>query len=186
MGWSKNEVDQMERKAMVATGDEFCPVRSYKLYLSKLNSLCDALWQRPKANFSPHAAVWYDNSPVGKNKLGDKMKEISKKAGLSQNYTKHSIRPTAATHLHHAGLNAQRIVNVTGHNNIESLKHYIEGPNQTQVREASNILNTVGAGGKPKLEVEITIPSSPEIPQDEIPSTSSIGPSASSTGPPVA
>ena len=38
-----------------------CPVKSFKLYVTKLHPLCDALWQKPRplTKFLPSDHVWY-------------------------------------------------------------------------------------------------------------------------------
>lgn len=63
---SKNhrECDEnQERGLMVATQNENCPVKSLKLYLSKLNPNLSALFQRPAKKFE--GRNWYDNMVVG-------------------------------------------------------------------------------------------------------------------------
>ena len=49
----------------------YCPVKTFELYLSKLNPSLSCLWQRPKAHesFSESDKVWYCNAPLGKNTL---------------------------------------------------------------------------------------------------------------------
>ena len=58
---------------------ESFPVKSFELYLSKLNPSLDSLWQRPKAfdNFNKSDSVWYCHAPLGKNTLGSFIKTIS-------------------------------------------------------------------------------------------------------------
>ena len=62
-----------------------------EVFLTKLNPQCDALFQYPKRNWRPSDKVWYENRPLGKNKLSSLMKEISAEAGLSRTYTNHSL-----------------------------------------------------------------------------------------------
>ena len=64
-----------------------CPVKTFELYLLKLNSEIECLWQRPKETVSNDDPVWYCMAPLGKNTLGTFMKAISKNANLSQEYT---------------------------------------------------------------------------------------------------
>ena len=52
---------------------------------------------------------------VGKNTLAIKMKEISKLAHLSREYTNHSIRATSVTILDDYGFEARHIMCVSGH-----------------------------------------------------------------------
>ncbi|CAH1265090.1 Hypp3112 [Branchiostoma lanceolatum] len=73
-----------------------CPVQALELYLSKLQDGCPFLFQRPNPMWNPESsALWYCNQPVGHNKLGRMMRDISRAAGLSKAYTNHSVRVTA-------------------------------------------------------------------------------------------
>jgi hypothetical protein len=120
-----------------------CPVTTFEFYLTKLNPMCNALFQRPKKNYQEDG-IWYDNVPLGHNKIGDLMKDISKEANLSEIYTNHCIRATTSTVLHQAGISTERITAVTGHKNNDSLKNYISGPSVQQKKETSTILNNYG------------------------------------------
>ncbi|XP_070549986.1 uncharacterized protein [Ptychodera flava] len=65
-----------------------CPVKSYERYIERLNPLSHIFWQRPKKTISDDVdVIWYDTSPLGKNTLGEKLKEISKEANCSLVYT---------------------------------------------------------------------------------------------------
>ena len=77
----------------------YCPVKTFELYISKLNPALSCLWQRPRAtdNFSHSDEIWYCNVPLGKNTLGTVMSSISKELKLSQKYTNHCIRATAVS-----------------------------------------------------------------------------------------
>ena len=68
---------------------------------------------RPKAKVpSLHGELWFEASPVGKNKLGGMMKEMSIEAGFEELKTNHSLRATGATTLFNAGL-AEKIIHWT-------------------------------------------------------------------------
>ncbi|KAG8185761.1 hypothetical protein JTE90_000744 [Oedothorax gibbosus] len=75
-------------------GDPLCPVKTLKMYLSRLNPACRALFQRPKEHIYEQDSCWYVNSPVGKNMLATMMSTISKCARLSRIYTNVRIRAT--------------------------------------------------------------------------------------------
>ena len=72
-------------------GDEYCPIKILKLYLAKLNPKCDRFFQRPRTNLKDDG-IWYDNVPIGKNKLSSMMKTISTMAKCSETYTNHCLR----------------------------------------------------------------------------------------------
>ena len=104
---------------------ENCPVNSLEKYLMRLNPNCDAFWQRPKPPSQvKDDDVWYDNVPVGKNKLYNKMKELSEQANTSQVYTNHCLRATNVTLLDEAGFEARHIMSVTGHRSEASIRSY--------------------------------------------------------------
>ena len=80
-------------------GNSRCPVASFLKYLSKLNPINPWLWQRPKRHVSASEddVVWYENSALGHNTLGELMAGISKAAGLSRVYTYNCIKGTYAS-----------------------------------------------------------------------------------------
>ena len=99
-----------------------CPVASFERYIAALHPDCSAFWQRPK----PKAVgtTWYDNSPVGKNTLYSKTKDICIEAGVSRKYTNHCLRATTVTALDDAGYQARDIMTVSGHRSEASIRSY--------------------------------------------------------------
>lgn len=95
-----------------------------QLYISKLNPNCSAFDQYPKRKWSADYQIWYENRPLGINKLGDMMKDISAEAELSQKYTNHCVRATAITLWSNAGLANRHILAIPGHRNEQSLKSW--------------------------------------------------------------
>ena len=81
---------------------------------------------------------------MGKNALGDLMSKISSVADLSCKYTNHCIRATSITVLSHQGVQAQNIQSLSGHKSVDSLKHYVQAPDQKQKRDMSSILHNFG------------------------------------------
>ena len=116
-----------------------CPVKSYKLYVSKLTDL-KAFFQKPNPYFKKITDPWYHKSPVGENTIGEFMKNISKNAGLSIIYTNHCVRGTTATAMHRSGYSLHDIAAVTKHKNIESLKFYLEQPTLDDMQNYSESL----------------------------------------------
>ena len=106
-----------------AQDNVLCPVKSFKTYMALLHKDCSAFFQYPSKDRNS-----YQNACIGKNPLGDMMKQISKYAKLSQVYTNHQIRKTTATALYRSGFGLKEITHVTKHKNIDSLKHYVGGP----------------------------------------------------------
>ena len=102
---------------------EYCPVRNFETYLQKLHPQCNRLWQFPKDSFDISDEYWFQKRPIGKDTLASFMSTLSKKTGLSQIYTNHSIRATGATILGRNCSMAQ-IMAVTGHKSASSVAVY--------------------------------------------------------------
>ena len=138
-GHKQHEQDYSTQKVYGSSG-KLNIIEAYKFYLTKLNPNCKALFQTPLPNYDADSH-WYKNEPMGKNTLGNLMKRLSKKAGLSQDYTAHSVRASTVTILGHAGVQPMQICNITKHKNELSLKHYCTDMSNDQKQECSNILS---------------------------------------------
>ena len=116
-----------------------CPVRiiGYYMSLMPMNRSTNAFYLQPLKNFTP--TCWYQDSPVGVNRLQKTIKSIAKKGGLPGFYTNHSLRATCATRLYHNNCDEQLIMEITGHrsNSVRSYKRTCSD----QRRVASNIIN---------------------------------------------
>jgi hypothetical protein len=145
--------DENKVQCMFATNDDYCPVRSFKLYLKKMNPNCQAFLQRPLTKFAGRD-TWYANAPLGVNSIGNLLKEISKEAGVSQIYTNHSIKASTATILKKSGFASQDVMAVTGHHNIQSLNSYASGPSMNDRAEMSKHLAAYGKNDD-NMEVDI-------------------------------
>ncbi|XP_062596175.1 uncharacterized protein LOC134257604 [Saccostrea cucullata] len=95
-----------------------CPYSSFVTYIEKLNKDLDVLWQRP----SNKSQLKYDKVAVGKNTLAEKMKNLSKNAGLSKIYTNHCLRATSITELDRSGFEARHITSISGHQSESSIR----------------------------------------------------------------
>ncbi|CAB4010182.1 Transposable element P transposase, partial [Paramuricea clavata] len=126
---------------MYQTNEENDGYSALKLYISKLNPACEALFQYPKRNWKPDDKTWYENRPLGINKLGDMMKDISTAAGLSKIYTNHCVRATSITLWSNAGLTNRHIMSISGHRNEQSLQHYNRRPSTSQLKRCSEVLS---------------------------------------------
>ena len=72
-------------------------------------------------------AVWYENRPLGVNKLGKMMETISVGAKLSQIYTNHSVQASAITMLSDMNVPDRHIRFISGHSIILALLRIHEG-----------------------------------------------------------
>lgn len=113
-----------------------------KKYIAKRNPKCEAFFQYPKRSPVVESdESWFENRPLGINKLGSMMKDISKAAGLSKIYTNHCVRATAITLWSNAQVPSRHIMNISGHRNEDSIKHYNTRPSADQLRTCSNVLS---------------------------------------------
>ena len=125
---------------LCSTGADDDAFASLKLYVSKLNPSCPAFFQKPKARFTTEDIVWYENSPLGVNKLGEMMTIISKGANLSQVYTNDSVRASAITVLSDANVPDRHIMFVSGHSSEQSISHYSARPSAPQLESVSDTI----------------------------------------------
>ena len=119
-----------------------------QFYLTKVNNKCHAFFQYPARNFTPTMPVWYENRPLGKNKLKTMMRGISKSAGLSKVYTNHCVRATAITAMSKASVSNRHIMAISGHRSETSLQSYNSRPSTSQLRSCSDILTNYASGSE--------------------------------------
>ncbi|XP_072014188.1 uncharacterized protein [Amphiura filiformis] len=121
----------------------------------KLNPACKSFWQRPKIIAPDNdSEPWYNNSPLGKNTLGDKVKNVSLRANCSRTYTNHCLQATSITTLDTAGFTSRDIMTVSGHHSEASIKNYA----RTSEAKKVEMSNAIAAVIDPR-------PQSPVIPQ---------------------
>jgi len=89
------------------------------LYITKLNPKQEAFFQKPRsdAKFQFSDAVWYENKPLGVNRISKIYGEISLGANLSKTYTNHFIRATAITLWSDSCIPARHIMSISSHVN---------------------------------------------------------------------
>ncbi|CAB4021571.1 Lactadherin [Paramuricea clavata] len=137
-----------------ATDDPSDGYNALEHYISKLNPHCSAFFQFPKRKWSPSDSVWHENWPLGVNKLGVMMREISEEAELSSIYTNHCVRATAIALWSDAGLENRHIMAVSGHRNEQSLNSYTSRPSSTQLRQSSDILTRSLVSSNASLQID--------------------------------
>lgn len=146
----ENELNESQGGRIVKTGTILCPYLSFNKYISALHPDCNAFFQRPKRILTPEATVWYDNSPIGRNTLGDKMKQLSTEAGLSRIYTNHCLRATSITILNDC-YEARHVMTVSGHKSESSLRHYAKTSEQKRQEMALTIAEATTGSTVQKL-----------------------------------
>ena len=158
------------------TDSIICPVKSFCLYMKKLNPNLDALWQHLKTcKFNKTDKVWYDNIPIGHDPLNDTMKNLSKNSGLLRIYTNHCIWASVVTSLDEKGFEARHIMATTGQRSESSIKSYVSKCPDCKRREmcdalASNLIDKPKATRTVSKHTEcsaiITIPE--QIQEDQL------------------
>ena len=156
-----DDVSSVEKEArMYSTSNDqlFDGLSCLKMYLLKLNPRCDALFQYPKRNVTQEDQVWYDNKPLGINKLAAMMKDISKLASLSRIYTNHSVRATAITLWSVAQVPSRHIMAISGHRSEASLRSYNARPSSEQLRACSDVLSGALSGRPQQSQQQPSFP----------------------------
>ena len=145
-GNKQSDQDYSDTRMYEVEGSRMCPVQAFELYSSKLHPENLFLFQKAKKNFSLDSLTWYTKEILGKNTIGDMMKNISKKAGLGKTYTNHCVRATTVTSLYQNGVDAQTICSITKHKNEGTLKHYISSRSDQQKQHTSRLLSAAMMG----------------------------------------
>lgn len=81
--------------------------------------------------------------PVGKNTLAQMMKTICRQAGVSSEYSNHSIRATSITMLDINKFSSRDIMSVSGHKSESSLKNYTSRVSSERKHEMSAALSNI-------------------------------------------
>lgn len=72
----------------------------------------------------PKGDVWYYNKAMGRETLGNVVKNIMQKAGFEGHFTNHSLRRICATRLYEGGVPEQVLVETTGHRSCDGVREY--------------------------------------------------------------
>ena len=101
----------------------------------------DVFYLKPLKNVPTVAnAPWFSSVPIGRNKLNGLLKEMCAEAGITGNFTNHSLRAYGATTLFQSGVPEKLIQQRTGHRSIDALRQY-ERTSESQLVEISNIIS---------------------------------------------
>ena len=112
--------------------------------------------------------------PQGKNTIGEKMKNISSRAG-TRKYTNHCLRATSITSLQNAGFRDREIMSVSGHRSESSLKHYAS----TSTATKHDMCHAIATVTDPQV-ASPAVSSGPSAGTSGLPSSSAV-PTASTT-----
>ena len=125
------------------SGSGPCHVRILDIYLAKLPKKAiendvfylTPLPKKPLDEIKP----WYTVTPMGKNKLNGLLKEMCAEAGLSKDFSNHSLRAYGATTLFQAKVPEKLIQMRPGHKSLEALRSY-ERTSETQLLDVSHVV----------------------------------------------
>ena len=142
---SSKEFENLSQARMYAIPvpekQEHCPVKCLELYLEKMTDDCENLFPMP-LKLSNDNPCWYSSKrPLGKNSIGNMMKEISKNAHLNIIYSNHCVRVTVVNNLRNQGLTSNDIAAVTGHKNVNSVDRYVRRKTDSEKRNVSQMLS---------------------------------------------
>ena len=113
-------------KAFATVDSNRCIVKILDKYLSLLPPKPKAFYLRPvKSVPNIVGTPWFVNVPIGiNNTLKLVIPNLSKEAGLSVNYTNHSLRATSATRMYTQNIPEKIIAEMTGHRSLAGLRAY--------------------------------------------------------------
>lgn len=89
--------------------------------------------------------TWFCRQPMGKNTLYTFVRVMCEEADIQGRKTNHSARKTTVTALVHENIPDTRIMQLSGHKNVQSINTYSSASIEQQ-KEMSNILSKVGTG----------------------------------------
>ncbi|CAH1259042.1 ZBTB7A [Branchiostoma lanceolatum] len=134
---------------MYATGGPLCPVAVTKLYLKRLNTLCNSLLQKPVRGRLARSGRWFKEHPPGQNYLVYMMKGISIDAGLSLTYTNNRIRSTTRQDLVRAGIFQTLVASGAGGNHALGASTLLHTLGQSLDMATPTSQQVVGMPGSP-------------------------------------
>ena len=156
---------------LYSTGQDGDAFSCFRKYLDKLNPRQQAFFQKPREKFEQSDQVWFENMPLGVNKLSTIMKQISIGAGLSKKYTNHCVRATAITLWSYSCVAARHIMSISSHANEQSLASYNRRPSTSQLKNCSDILSHALQKGWAPAQTVTTVASFPNPPSSTVTST---------------
>ena len=142
----ENEHQRSFRPKVYETGDRKCPVSCFKEFVYRRPEEAKS----PESPFflairhwrNPEDKIWFVNSPIGKNKIGQFLSSATKKLPMSTSgkFTNHSVRKTCIKTLLDSGVSHNNVAQLSGHKSLKSLDSYAVASREQQ-RQMSKILS---------------------------------------------
>ncbi|XP_077987470.1 uncharacterized protein KIAA1958-like [Glandiceps talaboti] len=120
----------------VSTDLNRCPVYAYKRYKFHRPSThlaSDSAFYLA-INYKPDTIIWYKRQPMGVNKLDSLLSTMCKQAGIEGRKTNHSVRRSMIRRLHDSGIPPTKLMQLSGHRNVQSINHYAINSMEDQQR----------------------------------------------------
>ncbi|KAJ8319524.1 LOW QUALITY PROTEIN: hypothetical protein KUTeg_002923 [Tegillarca granosa] len=140
-GRKRGDTRPVTPKAFAVPGNDNCPVKQHNCDFYSVQQ-SSKFYLRPLDN--PKSQIWYSHQPLGKDKLGQKMKDLANKGNLQGRKVNHSARKTFASTLFHSKVPPTEVAQLEGWKNVGSVNSY-SVPSMEQQEIASNILSDVVA-----------------------------------------
>ena len=153
----ENEYQRSFRPKAYETGDRKCPASCFKEFVYRRPEEAKS----PESPFflgihhrrNPEDKIWFVNSPMGKNKIGQFLSSAMKNLPLSTSgkFTNHSVHKKCIKTLLDSGVSHNHVVQLSGHKSLKSLDSYAVASCEQQ-RQMSKILSGKENNSKPKLK----------------------------------
>lgn len=129
-----HKLEALNDKRMYETGNETCPVKMLKFFLSKTDPNASHLFNKcvkDAISYPKDCNIWYTADPMKKRSYVNFLPDICKAAGCKR-YTAHCLRATAIQAMNDAGFEARHIMYFSGHRNEASIRSYNRELSSTQ------------------------------------------------------
>ena len=93
---------------------------------------------------------WFKKSPVGRNTIGQFMKQACNAAGVTGRKTNHSVRKTCVKRALDSGCPREYVAQLTGHRSVASLQNYADA--DIQIQKAMGMTVATGASYSKSME----------------------------------
>ena len=125
----------------------------YFCKLPKEASVKDTFYLLPVSTIPRNPSKpWFMKVPVGKNTLGNMVKEICKDGNISGNKTNHSLRATGASNMFQAGVPEKIIQQWTGHRSLPGLRQY----ERTTIEQQQAVCRVLSSTKKEEFQVSVS------------------------------
>ena len=151
----ENEHQRSFRPKAYETGDKKCPVSCFKEFVyrrpEEAKSPQSPFFLAIRHRRNPEDKIWFVNSPMGKNKIGQFLSSATKNLPMSTSgkFTNHSVRKTCIKTLLDSGVSHNNVAQLSGHKSLKSLDSYAVASREQQ-RQMSKILSGKENNSKPK------------------------------------